>query len=385
MMQNKYIRKVLGVIILLMMASCVKTYEPNLDIKDTQKIVVSGQLSDQEGMQSVAISVTSKLDFPKEIPLSNCTVKLKASNGHTWNYTEIEDGLYQLWLSNNELDLNLNYHIEVLTPDKQLIVSDDERFYDCPDVENLHYERAEKYNELTLNINSGLQFFIDFKGSLTDSRYYYYEVIETSEFHTPRPIEWWYDGVVHHEVPADYSKSLCWNTQRINDVFVLSTDNLSSNEYKMFSINFTSNQSQRLQHLYSLLVKQYSISNEAYVYWKQMQINMHQSGGLYNNQPIAAKGNMKNVDNPEADVLGYFMLGKVKERRFFIPPQGLEIIDNTCGKPAILRFGLRDIDPIQYPAYLDGDQNRYFNSLLDKGCVDCTSQGGTTTKPSFWP
>ncbi len=385
MMQNRIIHMLLGLILVLIMDSCVKKYEPNLDGKDSQKIVVSGQLTDQEGMQSVRISVTSKLDFPKEIPLSNCTVNLKASDGHTWNYAEVEDGLYQLWLSNNELDLNLNYHIEVLTPDKQLIVSADERFYDCPEVGDLHFERAEKYNELTLNINTGLQFYIDFKGSLTDSRYYYFEVIETSEFHTQRPIEWWYDGVVHHEVPADYSKSLCWNTQRINDVFVLSTDNLSSNEYKMFSMNFTSNQSQRLQHLYSLLVKQYGVSKEAYVYWKQMRINMHQSGGLYNNQPIAAKGNMKNVDNPEADVLGYFMLGKVKERRFFIPPQPIEIIDNTCGKPAKLRFGLRDIDPIQYPAYLDGDQNRYFNSLLDKGCVDCTSDGGTTTKPSYWP
>jgi hypothetical protein len=385
MMQINKIIALLGILLLVGLASCVKKYEPSFELSNSHKIVVSGNLTDLEGYHTVSVSVTSPIDRPENIPLINCKVNLCDESGNTWKYQESSPGRYELWLSDKEIDLSKSYYISIITPENQEIVSTIEGFENCPDVDSLSFERAEYPNELTGKISEGLQFFIDLKASDTDSRYYYYEVTETSEFHSPRPIEWWYDGIVHHEVPADYSKTLCWNTQIINDIFVLSTDNLSTNEYKMFKLNFTNNQSQRLAHLYSLNIRQFSISREAFIYWNQMRINKHQSGGLYNNQPLAVKGNMKNRTNPDQEVLGYFMVNKVKERRFFIPPQGLNIIDNTCGKPAKLRFGLRDIDPIQYPAYLDGDQNRYFNSLLDKGCVDCTSDGGTTTKPSFWP
>ena len=385
MMQIKKTIHYLAIVLLIALASCIKPYEPEFDNSDIQRVVISGKLLDVAGIQEVDISLSSPLKTISRIPYEKCTVNLLSSKGKQWTYTEAGDGVYRLILNAGELDLSISYHIEVETPDHQIIVSAPEIFYENPDVDSIYFSKETHANEITGKEYLGLQFLIDLKAAETDSRYYLFDVIETSEFHAPRPIEWWYDGVVHHEDPADYSKSLCWNTQDINDVFVLKTDNLSKNEYIGSKLNFTNNQSQRLQHLYSLNVKQYSISKEAYTYWSQMQINMHQSGGLYNSQPIAPKGNFSNKGNPEREVLGYFMLAKLKEKRIFVSPQNIDIVDNTCGEPAVLRFGLRDISPLMYPAYLDGNQLTYFNRLLDKGCVDCTSDGGSTIKPGFWP
>ena len=379
------IRTEVFLLLALTMFSCVKQFEPNLDASVTNKIVISGQLLDVEGYQKIDISVSSPINNPKRNPLEHCDVRLYDNNGKVWQYTEVSDGEYGLWLKSNELDLSKEYHIEVLTPDNQRIVSTPESFYSCPEVDILQFEKETHYNVVTKKEFPGLQFFINLKAKENDSRYYLYQVVETSEYHTKHPIEWWYDGSVHHEVPPDKSKSLCWRTKMIDDIFVLSTAHLSNNEYTKNRLNFTDNQSQRLQHLYSLLIKQLSLSKEAYIYWNQMRINQNQTGALYNNQPFPIKGNLVNVSNPDQRVLGYFMCSQIKEHRFFISPQGIDIIDNTCGKPVELRWGLQEIDPAQYPAYLDGNAFHYFNSLFDTRCVDCRAAGGTTVKPVFWP
>ena len=384
-MRTSMIIRVFTIFLLVGLLSCVKEFEPNLDDASSKKIVISGKLLDMGGYQYLDITQTSSLKEPERIPIEKCKVVLWSQNGKSWNYSDFGNGVYRLWLNINDLDLTKAYHLEVMLPNHQKIVSVPERFSDCSNIGAIYYERKGYHNELNNEDYSGLQFKIDFKANNSDSRYYLYEVVETSEFHAPMPIEWWYDGVLHHESPPDYSKSVCWNTQVINDIYVLNTDNLSKNEYKGLELNFTDNHSQRLAHLYSINVKQYSLSKEAMTYWKQMRINMHQSGGLYNNQPIAVKGNLVNTTNPEQDVLGYFSVNKIKEKRIFVPVQGFIIIDNTCSEPAILRFGFRDISVFQYPAYLVGDQYGYENMLLDKGCVDCTSDGGVTYKPSFWP
>ncbi len=384
MTQNKVIIWSIAAVLVFGLFSCIKQYNPDIQSSDTQKIVVSGQLTDVEGWQTVHVSLTSSIDNPKQIPLKNCQVKLISNSTQQWNYSEIKDGDYQLWLNNNEVLISDSFYIQVITPDGQRIESQAETFSKSSPIGLIHYSEDGYFNNINNQRYDGLQFYMDLSAKKDDSRFYYFQVVETFEFHTKGPIEWWYDGVVHHEVPLDYSKTLCWNTEKIDDIFVLSTENLNKNEYKDLKLNFTNNHSQRLAHLYSINLIQYAISKPAYRYWKQMRDNMHQTGGLYNNQPYPIRGNLINKTNPDKGVLGYFMVTTVKEKRIFVQPQGFDIIDNSCDT-AILRMGLIEISPFQYPVYLDGNSQTYFNSVLAKPCVNCEAQGGSTTKPSYWP
>jgi len=375
-----------GLIMLLLVGlmSCVKIYEPDLTADDVQKIVVSGRLTEKEGFQQVEVSMTTSMVNPKLKYLPNCKVTLFSSDGKSWMYTQLNDEKYNLWLNKDELDLTESYYIEVITPGGERIVSEPESFSSNPDVNKVYYDVQGYHNDFNNQDYIGLQFYIDLLGSLSDSRFFLFNVIETYEFHTKGPIEWWYDGIIHHEYPPDYSKSICWNTLLIEDLYVLSTDNLNKNEYFKLKLNYTDNHSQRLQHLYSLNIQQYAITKNAYKYWKQMQENMHQTGGLYNNQPYAIAGNLINETDPKKPVLGYFMVGSLKEKRIFIQPQNFDIIDNTCDT-AVLRMGVREISPMSYPAFLTGNEHTYFNQIMSKTCVDCTADGGSTTKPVFWP
>ncbi len=369
----------------LFTASCIKEFEPDLELDDTQKIIVSGQLNDQEAYQYVSISKTSGISKPKKLPISSCIVKLISSDNKSWDYTEYEDGEYRLWLNQGELDLSKSYKITILTADMQKLESSFETISKSSPIDSIYFEKENRVVNIAGDIRLGLQFLLNIDAKETESRYYRFEVIETYEYHTLYPIEWWYDGVLHHVSPPDYSKQQCWSTTNIKDIFVLSTDNLSSNQYIGLELNYTENYDQRLSHYYSLLVKQYAISKEAYTYWEQMRINFHQEGGLYENQPISIKGNITNTTNSEKVVLGYFSVVSFQEKRIIIPAQpDIDVIDNHC-QTFYLRRGLRDINPDHYPGYLLGDVNGWSPILLSAVCVDCTARGGSTTKPDYWP
>ncbi len=373
----------LGILIVLV-NSCVKEINPILDSKQKNKVVVTALLTDQPGYQYVDVSWTSSIKKPVPTPIKGCVISLESKNGPLRYYQEYK-GKYRIKMDTNEINLASQYRIHIVLPNYQVVESSWESFFPDPPIERLYYENESVITRGHYNSDTaiGCQFFIDFKGNNQDSRFYKYDLTETYEFHSKQPLEWWYDGVVHHVVPPDNSKRVCYNTMNIRDVFVLSTDNLSKNEYQRLRLNFVDKFSQRLAHKYSLLVKQLSISQRSYTYWNQMKVNKHQEGGLYDNQPISIHGNFKNSTDTTLDVLGYFDVSKVTQKRIFVNG-GYDIIDNSCTKAA-LRMGLREISSSDYPVYLDGDDMGYRAILISKACVDCTALGGTTTKPDFWP
>ncbi|RLD40888.1 MAG: hypothetical protein DRI86_14455 [Bacteroidetes bacterium] len=377
-------RIIIAILLSIVWQSCVKQIEPDIETLDADKYVVSGILLDRDGFQSISVSRTSDLNSTKYIPISGCQIKVIRSDNFEIFYHEYQLGSYQSYIMNSFIDKSKSYKVQVKTPEGDLLESSYESFSSCPDVDKVYYEV--EYSESANNLIDyyGYQFYIDLDASETDSRYYLYHLIETFEHHSPYPLEYWWNGVLHREVPPDYSKMYCWVTTDIKDVFPLSTESLSTNKYSRYKLNYTSNRTQRLQHTYSLLIEQMSLSKDAYEYWNQMRINLKQTGGMYNSQPIAVKGNLKNLVDGGKDVLGYFGTSSIKDKRIFVSPSPFEIVDNSCTM-RVLRFGYREISWAEYPAYIYSESGAPTNKLMDKACVDCTKMGGVLTKPSYWP
>lgn len=377
--RNKF-RALLFISLAILSFSCVKEIAPDIEIYDTDKYVVSGILTDIVGDQEVVVSKTSPVDKPSKIFVSNCNVKAIREDGAEYVYFEQEPGVYIANIDAAFIDKNQAYKIQVKTPDGIVIESRFENYTSAPDIGDIYW--------FTKDIPSsdviGYQFYTDMHASELDSRYYLYEIIETYEHHSPYPLEYWWNGQLNRVVPPDYSKMYCWVTSKISDVYPLSTKEFSVNEYDEYKLNFTTNYTQKLQHTYSLLLKQYSTSEEAYNYWAQMRKNLHQSGGMYNSQPIAVKGNLKSISGSDAEVLGFFGVSSLKEKRIFVPPSPFKIIDNSCTM-RILRYGYREILWSEYPAYIYSENGIPQRKLMSNACVDCTFRGGYLQKPDFWP
>ncbi len=154
------------------------------------------------------------------------------------------------------------------------------------------------------------------------------------------------------------------------------------NTYKGFQLNYVGNNTSRLSVLYSLMIRQYAISQTAFEYWDQLRISSSNGGGLYEKQPLPVRGNLSVTNDPGREVLGTFNAVSIRKKRIFVGAEIPTDFEAFCSAPKPLGKG-------GFPAAAGSDTIVYFIMpymfTLDRGCVDCRARGGTIVKPDFWP
>lgn len=378
---------IISILVGLVLTACIKTYEPDFKDDSIAKWVIEGSINNQEGWQEVRVSQSSSYNAAYFFPNDQCQVSIINEQGLEFKMDNFGDGAYRVWISEEYLTPGNSYYLKVITPD-------DDVFESSPDVMPEPTSLADSYFEIedipTLDPEvfiRGLQFYIDLNAENENNKYFRWRITETWEYESAYPKEFWYDGQVHQYIPPDYSTYTCWTTRQFDEIFILSTESLEQNQANKIPLQFVSSQTEKLAILYSFLVEQITMSEEAYLYWEQLAENVSIGEGLYASQPLAIQGNIRNIDDPDQSILGYFQAVNVSSKRYFIEPiPNLELnFFNKCS-PAFLRKGLREIYPWEYPAYLmSGDNGNWIPFILNYECVDCTLRGGVTTKPDFWP
>ncbi len=363
--------------------SCIEEYTPSIEAIESNKYVVSGLLSTEEEYQIISVSLAAEINDPKLIPLNDCEVKISDINGNTFNGYEFESGKYKVRIPEDNLITGVKFKLEITTPAGTNLASEYEELMECPDIDSVYYLRENKPTNVPDIFIEGIQFYLNLDAVGFQNNYYKFDIEETWEYHSVYPLEWYYDGTVHHIDPPDYSNFICWKTEKIKDIYILNTTGLQSNTYKEYPLHFVDNTTSRLAYIYSILVKQYAISKEAFAFLDQLRVNNIEQGGLYETQPVMVIGNLSNLTNPKQSVLGYFQVASVKTKRIFITEvQDLELnYDPGCGIFTLWK-GLVELKPQDYPVYLLMDGAL---AELTPECIFCTLLGGTTTKPYYWP
>ncbi len=371
--------------IFLFLISCIEEYKPIIEIKDTNKYVVYGCVTNHEGYQTINISTTSNIENPLNIPINDCDVIISDDLGNIFQLEELNPGEYRVWIDQEYLNVGTSYKIDITTPEGTEISSDYDIMPDCANLDSVYYLREDIPTTNSDKPIQGIQFYTDFSGSDHHSQYYKYTIEETWEYHAQHPNQGFYNGTLTRIDPPDYSKLICWKTQMVPDILILSTNNLSENKYLKFPLHYVTSTAEKLVFGYSVLIKQYALSESSYFYWSKIKNNIMDEGGLYDTQPELIHGNLYNETNPNEEVLGYFYASSVKTKRIFIEEiNELTLTYNYHCVDHILRYGLRSIHPGDWPAYILF-VNDYPSKWLNDNCVDCTGRGGTNIKPDFWP
>jgi hypothetical protein len=367
----------------LVFSSCTDLINPNLGGSNLAKYVVDGQITNQEGYQTVAVSMTSPLNDTEYSPLSFCEVKIIDNLGNEFMLVEspINKGHYSAWIAQEYLNPGNSYQVNIQTPSGVEIVSDFDQMSECPKIDSVYYILKDIPTTDPKKTFQGLQFYIDFVKESTNSNYYRWEIIESWEHHAvyPKTIYFNEKGKMVIGYP-DYSRFYCWSTQSVSNIFTLSTENLPHTIFRMNPLHLVDNQTQRLTYCYSILVNQFAISKPAYKFWNNLRINNNEQGGLYSTQPLRIKGNLKSTTNPELEILGFFGAASVSSKRIFVQDvENLDVLLPDCIPPHL---------PNPPPA---GEKYKYMIEIdgsylvLKDECVECDVQGGTTVKPDFWP
>ena len=370
----------------ILLQSCIVHYNTLIENSNINKYVVSGMVNDNDEVQTVSVSFSSSISNPEYIPVSGCYVRIFDDGGNQFEMKEAGSGNYQTRIDKSYLVPGTSFKVEIITSDGISIESDFDKMSECPEIDTIYYVRRGTQENSSGQITQGLQFYIDLNADNLSSHFFRWEAIETWKYNVPYAKWWYYDGTVHQISPPDSSTMVCWSTQKVKNIYTLSTKSFVENRYSKLSLHSVDNSTPRLMNGYSLLLNQFSLSEAAFSYWDQLRINSFEQGELYEKQPLSITGNLHNNTNPDQEVLGFFSASSVKSKRIFIKPiDDFEFHTIIYCRPDTLRFGLKSIRPSQYPAYLFGSEFVYFQILLEPYCVDCTSLGGTTVKPDFWP
>jgi hypothetical protein len=317
--------------------------------------------------------------------VSNCQVSILDNKDNEFSLEEYKPGFYRVWIGQAFLSPGSAYQVRVSTPDGEDIISAFDTMPTGPPVDSVYYAIEDIPTTDPEVSNTVMQFYVDLSANNDNSRYYKWDVVETWKFEAAYPVQYYYDGTIHEIKPPDYTNKVCWKTVVAKNVFTVSTKNLSGNSYSKYPLHAINGSSSRLAILYSILVRQFALSEGAYNYWERLRINSNEQGGLYEKQPLAVRGNLQEVNNPEKAVLGYFYAASESNKRYFyhdIP--GIDLVfDDGCRVEPLGRGGWKNVEPWMYPVYFNYALGGI--GTLTPECIDCRELGGTTVKPDFWP
>jgi hypothetical protein len=375
---------------LFLFCSCIDTYNiKSLSYRDS--LVVDGFLSSQLKQHEVVISRASKISTGEFLPEQNAQVAIKEDD-QIINLTEESPGIYLTPLMKGIV--GNTYQLIIKTATGREIVSEPVLLKENPAIQNIYARYSTSVP--SLEGKGGFEIFLNTGDSISsDPRYYRWEFEETWEIRTPFESNFlWLGGnnVVFRSEPV----SQCYITKRVNNLTVQSTQSIGVDKIRAQLIQTIPKESRKLQALYSILVKQFTLSPKAYQYWQILKKTNQTQGSLYDTQPGAVYGNMNSTTDNEI-VLGYFDASVVSEKRIFLEPLKFR---PSGFSPTDWGTYCRAIEPRLVSKYLIGDfyadpansnleiwgSTQEILYLLPKECCDCTSiDNATTKKPIFWP
>ena len=364
--------------------ACVEPFEPVLE--ETQELmVISGMISDQPGRHTISVSRSSSYKDPVFHPVEFCVVTVTNQDGNMIFYTDEGADVYAADIPDSFLDAGDAASLYVMAPDMKEYRSSYDTIFPCPGIDSVYYEVTSEGTKDPDKDLPGVRFYLDMSGDASDSRNILWQVDETWEYwaslignkimHADRSVEDFRSNVLFK----------CWKNYPLDQFYIATTRNLASNELRRVSLNFVSNETDRLSVTYRLRVKQHSLSGMAYDYFIRMNEQAVESGGLYGTQPATVRGNIYSVNDPEEVVLGFFHAAQVKEQQVFVQNNNyfeFNIPHISCEyQPMYVIYQWPRID---FPVYIysEGPFKPSWTALPE--CFNCLLQGGDTIRPLNW-
>jgi hypothetical protein len=366
-------QKIISISFLLLLNSCITTFIPKTS-DNKELIVVDGLITDQPVKNTIKLSNSFPLGTGNTpLPIKGCIVTVTDDLGNTFNFTETVAGTYVSDSAEFKGSIGRSYTLHINTnsySNNHTYESLPMEMKPVPPIDSVYYEKVIITESDNGNyMEEGCQVYLDTHDPTIQCKYYRWEFIETWEFHLP------------FYVP----NRICWvsaNSELINikNNSVLEKDNITR-----YPLNFISNQTDRLLVKYSILVNQYSLNEQEYLYWEQLQKLSEKVGSLYDIIPSSVTNNVYCVDDPNEKVLGYFSVSANSYKRIFIKDHFRGLVNkytaDYCGVDTIANNG--PIPGLNQSVWLIGESGNSWIVTYSRVCADCTARG-TNIPPDFW-
>ena len=241
-------------------------------------------------------------------------------------------------------------------------------------------------DEVTWQINddNNIDIFVSTHDPENKTNYYRWDFEEDWEIMSPLFWALRYDPDTHVLIPQSLSgdnRYYCWASDHSKSLLIASTVKYTDAVIKNHKIHSFEQGTPRFSYLYSILVKQYGLDKEAYLYFENLQRNLDEGSSIFAPQPSEKAGNIQCVSNPEETVIGNIFAAKATSYRLYIPMNQLGL--SRFEDQHICMWD--DSNPPSYETAYSWGLGLYGEGYARLACLDCTRRGGTKNKPDFWP
>lgn len=372
----------LAIGILVIGIACRDPYRPDILSSGHSFLVVDGMLIAGVAPTTIRLSRTFQLDDTARIQWeTGASVFVESSGGSVRQLTMHAPGYYKT--DDLQIDMNQEYRLRIETTDGSEYLSEYVVPKTVPAMDSIGWKR---------NAN-GVEVYVNSFDPSGNTRYYRWDYDETYEISSRYFSYFIYeDSAVRERILPDEQVYTCWKYDSSKSIVLGSTVRLSEDRLFEAPVAFFPAGDEKLSVRYSILLRQYAISKEAYEYLDLMKKNTESIGTIFDAQPSELKGNIRCVNRPEEQVIGFVMASTFHERRKFISNSEIgpwtfqqncpwdtikaaEVVEQLEGGwQQAYQAVYSEINPTVITGYL----------VSYSTCVDCRERKGSLDKPSYW-
>jgi len=402
------------------LTTCKTPYTPAPITAVNNYLVVEGLININDSTYINLSRTVGVMSASTVKPELKATITIVSNTGSSYPLKEVGNGVYSAPSYN--LSAANQYKLMIKTSNGSTYASDFEQTKVTPPIDSL----------ITDMEPDGIHFSINTHDPQNATRYYRWDYSETWQFTSYFVSK--YTGQYSDTAKAAMSPYFighgivvlprtndiyhCWGGDASATILLNTTAGLSKDIIQNQPITFVASSSEKLSVRYSINIKEYALTQDAYTFWTLLKTNTEQLGSIFDAQPSASIGNIHNVNNPNEVVIGYMSACSVSQKRIYINYTDLprsyisDYLNNnpynkyTCAldtipvvivdkNGAIIEYAEYDYFIANYPyvAQIPIDSVLAVNLSVypPKGshsgaqppCADCTLRG-TNVKPAFW-
>lgn len=360
------------------LSSCIYPYTPDIESNPEETLVVDGH---------ILVGGTSSIRLSYLIPINGKSTR--TPRALAW----LEDNKGNRYQAPGEAVLTNSFDIPThpapgATEFRAVVEVDNETYTSAwitpdpaPEITDIRFTADASTVYVTVDLKPGVE----------KTGYAGFMLEETWEFHSDVYPEIFIDPDTWEYYPPgpnyEYPYYWCYRSVAFNGSLLVDYSSLSGDVIRDIPVRNFSRSDSRNHRRYSILVKGFALSKEAYDYNKQTQDLSQVGGDLFSPDPGALEGNLVCETHPEKDVMGFVQAGYVTTRRAFLSNIYLYAV-----KP-IVEYAYVTLDdmPVYYYDYNYRPvmKTAFYDGVVDYGwaphrCINCLEAGGTQEKPDFW-
>lgn len=382
-----YIKAIL-ITLLVLVSGCKDPYVVDYEGTDDSPVLIVEGFIDLNGNSSYRLSRTVSVNSEsssQSAPVTDARLNIESESGQ--KYTEsVHSGEGNYLINHPHLPSGTRYRLKIFTSGREYL----SEFVDTkvsPDISEINWTETA----------GGVDVSVTTQDTGSEIGYYRWEFEETWKFMSKYSSNLLFDGSRIRTRTQEEKNNICFLSAPSSQIQIASTEGFSSNTINGKVIQNIPKLSEKLGIRYSVLVKQYSITREGFLYWNVLQKNSENIGDIFGSMPTELTGNIICTSNPSEKVIGFVEAGVPKTKRIFIDLRDLSgswpvDIDayKDCSYAEIpiedaLSFFRNAVDIIPlYETYnTPGSDVATDYAYSSPACADCTKRG-KLNGPDFW-